>query len=142
KSGTVVVLDRNGNVMASPDPSAIDRQQKGEMPNLRGLSQGNSLLRAVREYIDRGRVDLTGLTDTRQVEFTSPKDGHDYFLTFAPLSFDDWVVATVIPAEDFLATIERNAKFLVFALGLHTLFIAMLAVLSANRLIGGPVLRI
>jgi len=142
KTGTVVVLNRNGNVMASPDPSAIDQQQNGEMPHLRGLSQNNNLLRVVSEYLSRSSVNLTALSETSQVEFTSAVDGSGYFLTFAPLHFDDWVVATVIPANDFLATIERNAKLLLAALGLLTLVIAALAILSANRLIGAPLLRI
>jgi adenylate cyclase len=142
KSGTVIVLDRNGNVMASPNPGAIERQQNGEMPNLRSLSQNDSLLRTVGEYLGRGGVDLTALSETRQVEFASSEDGRNYFLTFAPLGFDDWVVATVIPASDFLATIERNAKLLLAVLGLLTLVIASLAILSANRLIGAPLLRI
>jgi adenylate cyclase len=142
KSGTVVVLDRKANVMASPDPRAIDRQQNGEMPSLRSLSQDNALLRTVGEYLGRGSVDLAALSETRQVEFTSAADRRDYFLTFAPLGFDDWVVATIIPSGDFLATIERNAKLLLAALGLLTLVIAALAILSANRLIGAPLLRI
>ena len=58
------------------------------------------------------------------------------------MGFDDWVVATVIPARDFLATIERNAKLLLAALGLLTLVVAALAILTANRLIGAPLLRI
>ncbi len=142
KSGTVVVLDHNGNVMASPDPSAIERQQNGEMPNLRSLSQKNGLLRTVGEYLGHDSMDLAALSQTRQVEFASAEDGRDYFLTFAPLGFDDWVVATVIPAGDFLATIERNAKLLLTALGLLTLVIGAVAILSANRLIGAPLLRI
>ena len=142
KSGTVVVLDRKGNVMASPDPGAIERQQNGEMPSLGGLSHDNQLLRAVGEYLGRGNAGLAALTDTRQVDFTSPEDGREYFLTFAPLSFDDWVVATIIPAADFLATIERNAKLLLTALVALTLVLATLAIVSANRLIGAPLLRI
>ncbi len=142
KSGTVVVLDRKGNVMASPDPGAIERQQNGEMPSLGGLSRDNPLLRAVGEYLGRGNAGLAALTDTRQVDFTSPEDGREYFLTFAPLSFDDWVVATIIPAADFLATIERNAKLLLTALVALTLVLATLAIVSANRLIGAPLLRI
>ncbi len=142
KSGTVVVLDRNGNVMASPDPGAIERQQNGEMPTLGGLSRENPLLRAVGDYLGRGNAGLAGLTDMRQVAFTSPKDGREYFLTFAPLSFDDWVVATIIPAADLLATIERNAKLLLTALVALTLLLATLAIVSANRLIGAPLLRI
>jgi adenylate cyclase len=58
------------------------------------------------------------------------------------LGFDNWVVATIIPAGDFLATVERNAHLLLSALALLTFFVAMLAVLSANRLIGAPILRI
>ncbi len=142
KSGTVVVLDHNGNVMASPDPGAIERQQNGDMPNLRSLSQNNGLLRTVGEYLGHDSMDLAALSETRQVEFASAEDGRDYFLTFAPLGFDDWVVATVIPAGDFLATIERNAKLLLTALGLLTLVIGAVAILSANRLIGAPLLRI
>src|SRR5260370_37501791 len=87
-------------------------------------------------------MDLPAHTDPRQVEFPAREDSHDYFLTFAPLHFDDWVVATIIPADDFLATIERNAKLLLAVLGLLTLVIASLAILSANRLIGAPLLRI
>ena len=68
KSGTVVVLDRNGKVMASPDPAAIEQQQNGETPNLRSLSQNNGLLRTVVEYLGRGSMDLAALSDTRQVE--------------------------------------------------------------------------
>ena len=112
------------------------------MPNLRSLGQNNNLLRAVGEYLGRDSTDLAALSETRQVEFTSSADRGDYFLTFSPLGFDDWVVATVIPAGDFLATIERNAKLLLAALGLMTLVIASLAILSANRLIGAPLLCI
>jgi adenylate cyclase len=66
----------------------------------------------------------------------------DYFVTLAPLEFDNWVVATIIPASDFLATIDRNAKLLLAALAVLTLVVAALAVLVANRLIGAPLLRI
>ena len=84
KSGTVVVLDRNGNVMASPDPGAIERQQNGEMPNLRSLSRSNSLLRTVGEYLGRGSVDLSALSETRQVEFTSPRTAAITFSLLRP----------------------------------------------------------
>jgi adenylate cyclase len=142
KTGTVVVLDRSGNIIASPDPSAIERQQNGEMPNLGAMGQQNPLLRIVSDYLASGSVDLGALSETRQVEFTASRGGGDYFVTLAPSRFDDWVVATVIPARDFLATIDRNAKLLLAALAVLTLLIAALAILSANRLIGTPLLRI
>ena len=141
KTGTVIVLDRNGNVVASPDPTAIDQQQNGTMPTLQNLSRSDNLLRAVSDYLGRGAVRLNALNETRQVEYAAP-DGSDYFITFNPLGFEDWVVATVIPGSDFLATIDRNAKLLIAALAVLTLIIAVLAVTAANRLIGAPLLRI
>ena len=142
KSGTVVVLDRDGNIVASPDASAIDQQQDGKIPNLRTLGQNNKLLRVVGDYLGRRNADLTAFSETRQAEFTTAVDGGTYFVTLAPLQFDDWVVATIIPASDFLATIDRNARLLLVALGILTLLIAAVAILFANRLIGGPLLRI
>src|SRR5215831_7823524 len=136
KTGTVIVLNRNGNVVASPDQGAIDQQQNGEIPNLRALSRNNKLLRAIDDYLSSSAVDLGAVSETRQVQYS------DYFLAFAPLGFEDWVVATIIPASDFLATIERNAKLLVAALAVLTVLIAALAIISVNRLIGAPLLRI
>jgi len=52
------------------------------------------------------------------------------------------VDGTVIPASDFLATIERNAKILLAALAMLTLVMAALAILSANTLIAAPLLRV
>jgi adenylate cyclase len=122
--------------VASPDQSAIDQQQNGEMPSLRNLSRNNELLRTIDDYLGRGATNLNALSEARQVEY------RNYFLTFAPLGFEDWVVATVIPAGDFLATIERNAKLLIAALVVLTILIAGLAIFSANQLIGAPLLRI
>ena len=141
KTGTVVVLDRDGNVVASADPDAIERQEKGEMPTLDGLGGKNALLRVVREYLASGDADLPTLAETRQVEFWAG-DGRRYFVTLSPLKFESWAVATVIPAEDFLASIDRNARILLAALAALTLLMAGLAVLAANRTIAAPLLRI
>jgi PIN domain nuclease of toxin-antitoxin system len=48
----------------------------------------------------------------------------------------------VIPARDFLASIERSAMLLLIALAALTLIIAGSAILSANRLVAVPLLRI
>jgi adenylate cyclase len=141
KSGTIVVLDRDGNVVASPDPNAIDQQQDGKIPSLQTLGQDNKLLGVLVEYLSRRKIDFTALSDTRQAEFTAAMDGVDYFVTVAPLRFDDWVVATVIPASDFLATIDRNARLLLVGLAVLTILVASAAIFSTNRLIGVPLLR-
>jgi adenylate cyclase len=64
------------------------------------------------------------------------------FMTFTPLNFSGWVVATVIPASDFLASIERSATILLIALAGLTVVVAVIAILLANRLVAAPLLRI
>lgn len=112
KTGTAVVLDRDANVIASADPAAIEQQQSGQMPGLQGLGRSNRLLRVVGAQLAHDDLDLGSLTETRQLRFVAPEDGKAYFVTFSPVHFENWVVATVIPASDFLATIERSAEIL------------------------------
>src|SRR5439155_16772412 len=142
KTGTVVLLDRNGQVVASAASAALKRQRQGEMPELGTLAQDHPMLGSVAALIDGNGVSLAGLRETRQLQTTDLIDGRNYFVTFSPLNFNNWVVATVIPADDFLASIQRNVVILLIALLGLTLFIAAIAILSANRLVAAPLLRI
>jgi hypothetical protein len=47
----------------------------------------------------------------------------------------------VIPASDFLASIERSAMILLIALAALTVIVAAIAILLANRLLAAPLLR-
>ncbi|HET6222463.1 MAG TPA: adenylate/guanylate cyclase domain-containing protein, partial [Dongiaceae bacterium] len=142
KTGTVVVVDPAGHIVASTDPRAIAQQQQGQMPMLDELGAGNPLLALVGHTISGMAVDLPAVTSTRQLEVTSPADGQSYYITFEPLQFQSWVVATVIPARDFLASIERNARILVLALVVLTLAMAGLSIWLINRLVARPLGRI
>jgi adenylate cyclase len=142
KTGTVVLLDRNGRTVASAASAALKRQLKGEMPKLETLAQGHPMLASVNALLQGGRVNLANLRETRQLQVPGPADGKNYFVTFSPLNFSDWVVATVIPASDFLASIERSAVTLLIALAALTMIVAAIAILLANRLLATPLLRI
>ena len=143
KSGTVVIIDREGHVVASADEAAIAQQRLGQMPMLGELGAANPLLALADDIIDSKRVNLRSVSDARQFELVSPNDGNLYYVTFAVLNtFGDWVVATVIPATDFLATIQENVRFLLIALALMTLTIAGLAAVLTNRLVVRPLARI
>ena len=142
KTGTVVLLNRNGQIVASAARAAIERQRLGEMPVPGALARDHPMLGSVAAVLDRKGVSLADLQETRQLQTTGPIDGKDYFVTFSPLKFNGWVVATVIPADDFLASIRRNVMMLLIALAGLTLLIAAMAILSANRLVAAPLLRI
>jgi adenylate cyclase len=142
KTGTVVLLNRGGQIVASAASAAVERQRQGEMPLLGTLAHGHPMLASVAALLGGTGVSLADLQETRQLQTTGPNDGKDYFVTFSPLKFNGWVVATVIPADDFLASIRRNVMILLIALAGLTLLVAAIAILSANRLVAAPLLRI
>ena len=142
KTGTVVLLDRNSRVVASAASAALKRQRRGEMPELDTLARDHPILASVDALLRGGEVSLADLRETRQLQITGPADGKNYFVTFSPLHFSDWVVVTVIPASDFLASIERGAMTLLIALAALTIIVAAIAILLANRLVVAPLLRV
>ena len=142
KTGTVVLLNRSGEVVASGASAALKQQRAGEMPGLDTLARDHPMLASMAALFDGNHLSLADLTESRQVQTTDPLDGREYFVTFSPLHFNNWVVATVIPADDFLASIERSAMILLAVLALLTLTVAAIAILSANRLVAAPLLRI
>jgi adenylate cyclase len=142
KSGTVVILDRQGQVLASAVSPALERQRRGDMRELETLAQDNPMLASVAALLDGKGVSLADLRETIEQQTTGPTDGSDYFVTFSPLKFNNWVVVTVIPADDFLASIRRNVVILLVALLGLTLLIAAIAILFANRLVVAPLLHI
>jgi adenylate cyclase len=142
RTGTVVILNRNGQVVASAAAAALKQQRQGEMPELGTLARDHPMLASADALLQGGSLSLAGLRETRQLQITGPADGKNYFVTFSPLNFSNWVVATVIPASDFLASIERSAMLLLIALAALTLIIAGIAILAANRLVTAPLLRI
>ena len=142
KTGTVVLLDRNGRVVASAASAALKRQRRGETPELDRLTRDHPMLASVNVLLRRSSLSLADLRETRQLQATGPIDGKDYFVTFSSLNFNNWVVATVIPASDFLASIQRSAMILLIALAVLTVVVAAIAILLANRLVAAPLLRI
>jgi adenylate cyclase len=141
-TGTVVLLERSGRVVASAASAALKRQRRGETPELETLARDHPMLASVDALLHGGSLSLADLRETRQLQATGPIDGKNYFVTFSPLNFSDWVVATVIPASDFLASIERSAMTLLIALAALTVVVAAIAILLANRLVVAPLLRI
>jgi adenylate cyclase len=142
KTGTVVLLNRSGQVVASAASAARKEQRAGEMPNLDKLARDHPMLAAATSLLDSNRLSLADLREVRQLQSIGPLDGREYFVTFSPLNFNNWIVATVIPEDDFLASIEHSAMVLLVVLVILTVLIASIATLSANRLITAPLARV
>lgn len=81
KTGTVVLLDWNGRVVASAASAALKRQRRGETPELDTLARDHPMLASVNVLLRGSSLSLADLRGTRQLQATGPIDGKDYFVT-------------------------------------------------------------
>ncbi len=69
-------------------------------------------------------------------------DNKAYAVTLTPLAFSDWVLATVLPEEEFLGPIEATTRRLAIGLGVALLAFAALSVWLARQMIAAPLARV
>src|SRR5258708_10430990 len=100
------------------------------------------MIRVDAAFLARTSLGVTDIARPMQMMFGGGADGRGYFIALTPLDFQGWVLATVIPADDFLARIDRNSRVLLIVLGVLTLVIGVTATLAAQQLVGQPLLRI
>ncbi|HYV89723.1 MAG TPA: adenylate/guanylate cyclase domain-containing protein [Candidatus Polarisedimenticolia bacterium] len=142
-SGTAVILDSRGGIIASPDPAELKAENDGVMRDISQLSLTDSpLLVTAREAIAANHVNLAKVSMAEPLPPFRAADGSLYFVSLSSLQFLDWAIVTVIPEKDFLGNIDRNTQRLVYALIVFTLVMLLAAILLADRLIGRPLIRI
>lgn len=142
-SGTVVVLDSKGGIIASPDPAEKDAEEAGKMRSIAQITASESpLLVIARDAISANKVDLAKVRMTQPLPPFRGADGSLYFVSLSSMQFLDWTIVTVIPEKDFLGNIDRNTQRLVYALIVFTLIMVGVAVLIADRLIARPLIRV
>lgn len=142
KTGSVVLLAKDGGVIAAADAATHDQLASGRMLDLAALAQNNKLLRILKLQLDSGDPLLANLSEPREFLLTPKGETDGYFINFSSLSFEGWIIATIIPGSDFLAAIDRNSRILVIVLLGVTLFLTFAAVLLADRLIALPLIRV
>jgi len=141
RTGSAAILDPTGYVVASPDADTIRLQEGSETPTIDALAARDPMFRIAADYLTRAGLGVTDIDRPLQMKVAGAT-GRDYFIALTPLGFQGWVLATIIPADDFLARIDRNSRLLVIMLVILTLVIGTTATLAAHRLIGQKLVRI
>lgn len=142
KSGAAYILAEDGRVVATSQSKSDKDNAEMIMPDWQRIDDGSDPMLDVAARARRqANLLLGGIGDRQEVEYTSD-DGKLYFVTFAPLAFQGWTAATVIPADDFLGSIAENTKRLLWALALFVLLAAIGATLMTNVVIVNPIRRI
>jgi adenylate cyclase len=142
RTGSAAILDPSGYVVAAPDAATIRLQEGSETPTIEALAARDPMFGVAAGYLSRSGLAVADVTRPIQTMVPGGADSNGYFISLTPLDFQGWVLATVIPADDFLASIDRNSRRLLIGLALLTLVIGITATLAAHRLVGQPLLRI
>ncbi len=143
KSGTVLILNSTGGIIASPDPAEQKAEDAGAMRDLSSITMAESpLLVMARDAIAYNDVNLAEVKMAKPLAPFRAADGALYFVSLSSLHFRDWTIVTIIPEKDFLANIDRNTQRLVYGLAVFTLIMVAAAILLADRLIGRPLIRV
>ncbi len=139
RSGAAFLLDRDGRLVAFPDAEEVTRQAEGTgEPELRPLNEArHPLLALAASGIAANGLDLSTLAAARQVVATDAA-GARWFLTVAPAAREGWVVGTVIPEADFMATIRANYMKLALAVGAALLLVGFSAIVISRSLLVRP----
>ena len=131
KSAGAFILERDGKVVASPDPDA------SELVDLKT----NHPLFAV--AVDAIR-DATAYEPGEGQPFNTmvTRDGKAYQAVITPISFPGWSLVTVVPESEFLGPVRTTIRNLMIGLAFLIVFAGLLSAWLAQRLIAAPLIKV
>lgn len=98
------------------------------------------LAAALVHSIAEHQIDLVSMPAPRSVDVMGGMMGNsiDYYVTFTPLPFRHWVVATVIPAQDILGDIPAATKRLSMLVIALVIAVSIFGAIVTHRLVTRP----
>src|SRR5262249_54972895 len=101
KTGAAFILGREGMTIAAPDAEAdeINNERRSDQPLLKVAQTGLEAV-ASSYTADFGPARSVRIEDS----------GVAYAVTFTPLAFPGWTLATVIPEAEFLGAVETTIR--------------------------------
>ncbi len=133
RTGSAFILSGKEGIIAVPDAMA-DEATPISLANqpLLPIAQG-----ALKHALEGPDMAVNATTSMRHVV-----DNKAYAVTLTPLAFSDWVLATVLPEEEFLGPIEATTRRLAIGLGVALLAFAALSIVLARQMIAAPLARV
>lgn len=141
KTGTAFIINSNGQIVAAQQEDEVATIPDAEINRLKSLQESkHPLFQIAQQALTTNQLQPAQITQLTQ--FNQLANGENYFVTFAPLANEGWLVCTIMPESDFLQDMDRNNR-LIFLLILVFLGVTSLIVIGlAKRLIVNPILQI
>jgi adenylate cyclase len=132
KSAGAFILERDGKVVASPDPDASELME---------LKTDHPLLPVAVEAI-RSADSAYEPGEGQPFNTTVTRDGKAYQAVITPISFPGWSLVTVVPESEFLGPVQMTIRNLLIGLAVLIVFAGLLSAWLAQRLIGAPLIKV
>src|SRR6478735_10097611 len=132
KSAGAFLLDRQGGVVAAPDPDASE---------VTPLKTDHPLFPvAVDAMRNAGSAYNPGEGEALHRQVT--QDGKAYQAVLTPISFPGWSLVTVVPESEFLGPVRMTIRKLLIGLAVLIVFAGLLSAWLAQRLIAAPLIKV
>lgn len=144
KTGTVFIMNQKRELIAFQDPKEVTHTLVGkEKPQLKKLGRAkDTRLLVANRALAENIPELSELASLRQISFSDPETGQDFFISVAPIEKRGWIVGTVIPQNDFLGEINKNMLTVLVVILFLILIAAIAVVLLSRYLIVNPLSKI
>jgi adenylate cyclase len=131
KSAGAFILERNGKVVAAPDPNANEAV---------ALKTDHPLFPVAVEAIQNASAYNPGEGEPFHAHVT--RDGKAYQAVITPISFPGWSLVTVVPESEFLGPVQMTIRNLLIGLAVLIVFAGLLSAWLAQRLIAAPLIKV
>lgn len=134
-SGQVFVLERDGQLVAASRGDELQIGSDQTPQRISALRSSNQTIKAVTQYLITRFDDLTYIT--LDYQFKATVDGQSVFVQVKPWQDKyglDWLIVSVIPESDFVASIQANQRLTVLLCLLATAVAIGLGALTSRWL--------
>lgn len=131
KSAGAFILDRQGGVVAAPDPDASE-----VVP----LKTSHPLFPVAVDAIRNASAYNPG--DGEPLKRQVTRDGKAYQAVLTPISFPGWSLVTVVPESEFLGPVQMTIRRLLIGLAVLIVAAGLLSAWLAQRLIAAPLIKV
>ena len=144
QTGQAFIMEPNGTLVGTSTSEPIFFGSTIKSQRMNALESKNSITRQTASYLKKQFNDFKNISRPISAQFKASEDGQIQFVKVRP--FRDyqglnWLVAIVIPEQDFMGKIHENTRNTIF-LCLAALGIAVAVAIATSRWISRPILQL
>jgi signal transduction histidine kinase len=144
RTGQAFIMEPNGMLVGTSTSEQIFFGSSLKSRRINALESKNSITRQTASYLNQQFNGFKNISRPLAVQFKASEDGQTHFVKIRPFRDPQglhWLVAIVIPEQDFMGKIHENTRNTIL-LCLAALGIAVAVAIATSRWIARPILQL